>query len=49
LRKIKKPQPTTTVVNGPEKFNQIFFYREEDTIVAMGKENFKFLKLPHKS
>ena len=28
-----------------ERFNQIFFYREEDTIVVMGKGNLKFFKL----
>lgn len=28
-----------------DRFTQIFFYREEDNLVAMGKENLKFFKL----
>lgn len=28
-----------------ERFNQIFFYREDDTIVIMGKGNLKFFKI----
>ena len=28
-----------------ERFSQIFFYREEDTLVAMGKKNLKFYKI----
>lgn len=30
---------------GQERFSQIFFYREEDLLVAMGRENLKFFKL----
>ena len=28
-----------------DRFNQIFFYREDDTVVVMGKGNLKFFKL----
>ena len=28
-----------------DRFNQIFFYREDDTIVIMGKGNMKFFKI----
>lgn len=45
LDKNEKTNSNTTALSGAEKFNQIFFYREEDTIVAMGKENFKFFKI----
>lgn len=37
--KIDKP------IQGADKFTQIFFHREEDTLVAMGKGNFKFFKI----
>lgn len=28
-----------------DRFNQVFFYREDDTIVVMGKGNLKFFKM----
>jgi hypothetical protein len=28
-----------------DRFNQVFFYREDDTIVIMGKGNMKFFKI----
>lgn len=28
-----------------DRFNQVFFYREDDTIVIMGKGNLKFFKI----
>lgn len=28
-----------------DRFNQIFFYREDDTVVIMGKGNLKFFKI----
>lgn len=28
-----------------DRFNQIFFYREDDTIVIMGRGNLKFFKI----
>ena len=45
IHPLEKNEKTEKTVGGIEKFSQIFFYREEDTLVAMGKGNFKFFKI----
>jgi hypothetical protein len=43
LDKTEKVDKQNTV--NLDRFNQIFFYREDDTIVIMGKGNLKFFKI----
>ena len=43
MDKTEKVDKQTTL--NLERFNQVFFYREDDTIVVMGKGNLKFFKI----